>query len=279
MSRGRNPVAPVLATMASLALLLAACQSADPGVSASASSSPAPTPLATPTADAPQLLAATYEIGPRPGPVKPFRGEMTQEVQIYQGWVTMRFELRNTGEEPVTFLNTLYDYEPFQLYEPLVRLEWTDGTAASSGRGGRFFPTPAILEPGEEAVYLMGAAPVLEAGSGDLGDLVTHIKYCPTRGMDDQPGLALEVSDLEWRTEGGVTTVRGMLRQTQEGRRFGRPTVGVEFIGSDGEFLGAIVDDGVGEPMAAGESRPFEITGPGVRAEDAVELRGSAWVR
>ena len=276
MIRGRNRVAPVLAT---LALFLAACQSVTPGASGAASFSPAPTPLATPTTGAPQLLAATYEIGPRPGPVKPFRGEMTQDVQVYQGWVTMRFELRNTGEEPVTFLNTLYDYEPFQLYEPLVRLEWTDGSAASSGRGGRFFPTPAILQPGEEAVYLMGAAPILEAGSGELGDLVTHIKYCPTRGMDDQPGLPLQVTDLAWETENGVTTVRGVLHETQGTRRFGRPTVGVEFIGADGEFLGAIVGDGVGEPMRAGESRPFEISGPGVRTDGVVELRGSAWVR
>jgi hypothetical protein len=271
-----NRVAPVLAT---LVLFLAACQSGPPGASGPGADSPVPTPLATPTAGAPQLLAATYEVGPRPGPVKPFRGEMTQDVQVYEGWVTMRFELRNTGEEPVTFLNTLYDYEPFQLYEPLVRLEWTDGTAASSGRNGRFFPTPAILEPGQEAVYLMGATPILEAGSGELGDLVTHIKYCPTRGMDDQPGLPLEVTDLEWETENGVTTVRGILHETQDTRRFGRPTVGVEFIGPDGEFLGAIVDDGVGEPMEAGESRPFEISGPGVRTGDVAELRGSAWVR
>ena len=276
MIRGRNRVAPVLAT---IALALAACQSVTPGASGQGSFSAAPTPLATPTAGAPQLLAATYEIGPRPGPVKPFRGEMTQDVQIYEGWVTMRFQLRNTGVEPVTFLNTLYDYEPFQLYEPLVRLEWTDGIAASSGRGGRFFPTPAILQPGEEAVYLMGAAPVLEAGSGELGDLVTHIKYCPTRGMDDQPGLPLEVTDLEWETQDGVTTVRGVLHETQDTRRFGRPTVGVEFIGPDGEFLGAIVDDGVGEPMEAGESRSFEISGPGVRSDEVADLRGSAWVR
>jgi hypothetical protein len=269
----------VASVLAALALGLAACQSGTPAASPSGSFVAAPTPLATPTSAAPQLLAATYEIGPRPGPVKPFRGEMTQDVQVYQGWVTMRFQLRNTGVEPVTFLNTLYDYEPFQLYEPLVRLEWTDGTAASHGRGGRFFPTPAILQPGEEAVYLMGAAPVLEAGSGGLGDLVSHIKYCPTRGMDDVPGLPLEVTDLEWETSDGITTVRGTLRETQDTRRFGRPTVGVEFVGPNGEFLGAIVDDGVGEPMEAGESRTFEISGPGVRTERVAELRGAAWVR
>jgi hypothetical protein len=262
--------------MAALLVFLAACSATPPAPSAG---TPAPTPLATPTSGAPQLLAATYEIGPRPGPVKPFRGEMTQEVQIYDGWVTMRFALRNTGEEPVTFLNTLYDYEPFQLYEPLVRLEWTDGSAATHGRGGRFFPTPAILQPGEEGVYLMGAAPVLAAGSGELGDLVSHIKYCPTRGMDDVPGLPLEVSDLEWETSAGVTTVRGVISETQGVRRLGTPTIGVEFIGPDGEFLGAIVADGVGERMEPGSSRTFEISGPGVRTADVVELRGSAWVR
>jgi len=262
--------------MAAVLLFLAACDASQPVPIASM---PVPTPRATPTADAPRLLTATYEIGPRPGPVKPFRGEMTQDVLIYDGWVTMRFELRNTGEEPVTFLNTLYDYEPFQLYEPLVRLEWTDGTAATHGRGGRFFPTPAILQPGQEAVYLMGAAPVLTMGNGELGDLVSHIKYCPTRGMDDVPGLPLEVTDLEWETSNGVTTVRGMLHESQGSRRLGTPTVGVEFVAPNGEFLGAIVADSVGGRMEPGESRPFEISGPGVRTQDVAELRGSAWVR
>ena len=265
------------AAMAALLVLLAACEAGPPGASGG---TPAPTPLATPTAGAPALLAASYEVGPPPGPVKPFRGLMQQEVQIYQGWVTMRIRMTNTGEEPITFLNTLYDYEPLQLYEPLVRLEWTDGTAASSGRRGRFFPTPAILQPGEEAVYLMGASPVLEPGNGELGDLVTHIKYCPTRGMDDQPGLPLEVTDLEWEAgSDGITTVRGTIHETQDVRRFGSPTIGVEFIGPDGEFLGAIVDDGVGDRMEPGETRRFEISGPGVRADGAATLSASAWVR
>jgi hypothetical protein len=272
----RRPVAMV---MAALLVLLAACEAGTPATSGG-DSTPAPTPLATPTAEAPQLLTASYEVGPPPGPVKPFRGEMIQEVQVYQGWVSMRILMRNTGEEPITFLNTLYDYEPLQLYEPLVRLEWTDGTAASSGRRGRFFPTPAMLQPGEEAVYLMGAAPVLETGSGQLGDLVTHIKYCPTRGMEDQPGLPLQVSELEWETDAaGMTTVRGTITETQQVRRFGSPTVGVEFIGPDGEFLGAIVDDAVGGRMEPGETREFEISGPGVRTESAVTLSAEAWVR
>ena len=264
-------------SLAALLVILAACESGRPGPSAG---SAPPTPLATPTAGAPALLTASYEVGPPPGPVKPFRGVMEQDVQIYQGWVTMRIRMRNTGEEPITFLNTLYDYEPLQLYEPLVRLEWTDGTAASSGRRGRFFPTPAILQPGEEAVYLMGASPVLERGSGELGDLVTHIKYCPTRGMEDTPGLPLEVSDLTWETGAdGLTTVRGTIRETQDVRRFGSPTVGVEFIGPDGEFLGAIVDEAAGGRMEAGEERAFEISGPGVRTDVEITLSAAAWVR
>jgi hypothetical protein len=263
--------------LAALLVLLAACESGRAGPSAGSAQ---PTPLATPTAGAPALLAASYEVGPPPGPVKPFRGVMEQDVQVYEGWVTMRIRMRNTGEEPITFLNTLYDYEPLQLYEPLVRLEWTDGTAASSGRRGRFFPTPAILQPGEQAVYLMGASPVLETGSGQLGDLVTHIKYCPTRGMEDTPGLPLEVSDLTWETDAdGVTTVRGTIRETQKVRRFGSPTVGVEFIGPDGDFLGAIVDEAAGGRMDAGEERAFEISGPGVRTEGEFTLSAAAWVR
>lgn len=266
--------------MAALLCLVAACDAIAPGASGQVPGTPAPTALATPTAGVPQLLTARYEVGPRPGPVKPFRGEMVQDVQVYQGWVTLRIVMRNTGEEPVTFLNTLYDYEPLQLYEPLVRLEWTDGTAVSSGRRGRFFPTPAVLQPGEEGVYLMGASAVLEPGSGELGDLVTHIKYCPTRGMEDQPGLPLEVTDLAWEVDAdGVTTVRGMVHERQNVRRFGSPAIGVQFIGADGEFLGAIVDDSVGERMEPGESRPFEISGPGIRTAAVATITGSAWVR
>lgn len=271
---------PAAVAMTAILALLAACQSTAPGGSAPPSVSPASaTPLATPTADLAPLITAHYEVGPPPGPVKPFRGEVVEDVQVYEGYVSMRFVMKNTGEEPITFLNTLYDYEPLQLYEPLVRLEWTDGTAAASGRHGRFFPTPAILQPGEEAVYLLGGQPVLEAGSGAIGDLVTHIKYCPTRGMDDVPGLPLEVTDLEWETSGGITTVRGTLHQTSADRRFGSPTIGVEFQGAGGEFLGGLVDDAVGDAMDAGESRPFEISGPGVRAEGISTVNAWAWVR
>jgi hypothetical protein len=261
-----------LAVMLAATTFLVACQSG----------ADAPSPLASgPDAtQLPELLTARFEVGPPPGPIKPFRGEVISEVQVYRGYVSMRLVLRNTGEEPVTFLNTLYDYEPLQLYEPLVRLEWTDGTAASNTRRGRFFPTPAILEPGEEAVYLMGGQQVLDVGDGEIGDLVTHIKYCPTRGMEDQPGLPLEVTDLEWETgPDGITTVRGTIHETQDVRRFGSPTVGVEFIGPGGEFLGAIVDDGVGSRMEPGESRPFEISGPGVRTEGVVSVGAAAWVR
>jgi hypothetical protein len=189
----------------------------------------------------------------------------------------MRFVLRNTGEEPVTFLNTLYDYEPFQLYEPLVRLEWADGTAAVTTRSGRFFPSPAILQPGEEAVYLMGGAPV--RGSGELGDLISHIKYCPTRGMGDVPALPLEVSDLTWSTDAeGVTTVRGTLRQAQGTRRATPPAIGIQFLDGEGQFVGAIVEGRVGERLEPDETRTFEISGHGVRTDAIASAIGYAWV-
>jgi DNA-directed RNA polymerase specialized sigma24 family protein len=57
---------------------------------------------------------ARFEVPAAPGPVKPFRGESTQQVQVVDGYATMLFTLRNVGEEPVTFLNSLYDYEPKQ---------------------------------------------------------------------------------------------------------------------------------------------------------------------
>jgi len=269
MSSARRARAAVAA--ASL-LLLAACQSvgSTPGASATGSEPEAEPPFQG-------LLTAHFEVGPRPGPVKPFRGEMEQEVVMYDGFASMRFILRNTGEEPVTFLNTLYDYEPFQLYEPLVRLEWADGAGAVTSRSGRFFPSPAILQPGEQAVYLLGGAPI--TGSGEVGDLISHIKYCPTRGMDDRPALPLEVSDLTWSTDAdGVTTVRGTLHEVQGVRRATPPAIGIEFVDADGAFVGAIVEGRVGERLGPNETRTFEISGPGVRAEAIASAIGYAWV-
>jgi hypothetical protein len=39
------------------------------------------------------------------------------------------------------------------------------------------------------------------------------------------------------------------------------------------------VEDGIGERMEPGESRPFEISGPGVRTDGQVTLSAGAWVR
>ncbi len=172
------------------ALLVGACSpsgTASPGGSDAAT--PGPTTTAGPSGGTtdPTAVTLTYDIGPRPGPVQPFRGEMSQHVHIAFGQVSMYFELRNTGEDPVTFINTLYDYEPLQLYTPVVRLEWAEGGNAVYTRAGRFFPSPSIVPAGATAAYLMGAQPV--SGTGTPADLVAHIKYCPTRGMDDVPGI------------------------------------------------------------------------------------------
>jgi hypothetical protein len=261
-------------------ILLAGCGPGTTTPTPASSASPSISTAPSATAGSAQLVTASYEVGPPPGPVQPFRGVIDSQVQVYDGWVSMLVVLKNTGEEPVTFLNTLYDYEPLQLYEPLVRLEWSDGTAVSSSRRGRFFPTPAILQPGEEGIFLMGGQPVLEAGDGKLGDLVTHIKYCPTRGMDDVPGVPLTVSDLTWNTgSDGITTVTGVLHNSAGVRRFGAPTVGAYFTDSAGQFLGAVVADNVGDPLGADESRPFEISGPGVRAGEGVTIHALAWIR
>jgi hypothetical protein len=250
VQRGRTIAAGIVAVIG----VLSAC-------------APAPTAPtgAAPAAQAGEPVALTVEIGPRPGPVKPFRGEMTQEVRLADGYASMYFELRNTGEEPVTFLNTLYDYEPTQLYEPVVRLEWEEGGNAVYTRHGRFFPSPAILQPGETGYYLMGGQPV--SGEGTAGDLVTHIKYCPTRGMDDEPSLPVEVADVAWSTDsGGSVTVRGTLTAGPTARAR-PPTVGVAFFDADDEFIGAIVGHAVGQPLGAGETRAFEVSGPGVDGE------------
>jgi hypothetical protein len=249
-----------------LALLLAGCAS-PPGDSAAPSSSPAAV-----------VPDASLELsqGPNPGPVKPFRGEMQQHIRIVNGYVSMFFELRNVGEEPVTFLNTLYDYEPDQLYTPAVRLEWQEGGNLIQTRAGRFFPSPAILQPGETGAYLMGGQPA--QGSGTIGDLVTHIKYCPTRGMDDIPSVPVDVSDLEWSTADEVTTVTGTLTLAAGPARPAPPTVGVAFFDAADDFVGAVVSAATGSALERDRPTPFEISGRGVLADRIASARAFAWV-
>jgi hypothetical protein len=214
--------------------------------------------------------------GPAPGPIKPFRGEMQQHIRVVDGYVSMFFELRNIGEEPVTFLNTLYDYEPDQLYTPAVRLEWEEGGNLIYTRAGRFFPSPAILQPGETGAYLMGGQAV--QGSGTIGDLVTHMKYCPTRGMDDVPSIPLEVSDLAWSSADGTTTVTGMLTQRSGAGRPGLPAVGVAFFDADDAFLGAVVSTRAADGLDPDQPVAFEISGRGVLANQIVTARAYAWI-
>jgi len=227
----------------------------------------------------PSAVADTYftrEQGPPPGPDKPFRGEMRQQIRVVDGYLSMYFELDNTGSETVTFLNTLYDYEPDQLYTPAVRLEWQEGGNAVYSRSGRFFPSPAILQPGQVGVYLMGGRPV--QGQGTPGDLVTHIKYCPTRGMDDVPSQPVGVDDLAWSTTDGVTTVSGTLTQVDGPARPATPTVGVAFFGDAGAFIGAVVGVSVSEALDVGTPRTFEISGRGVIGDQIATARAWAWV-
>ena len=247
-------------------MLVSACGPAPGGAGASSVPSPA----------AGEPVALTVEVGPRPGPVKPFRGEMTQQVRIANGYASMYFELRNTGEEPVTFLNTLYDYEPTQLYEPVVRLEWQEGGNAVYTRNGRFFPSPAILQPGETGYYLMGGEPI--SGAGTPADLVTHIKYCPTRGMDDVPGLPVEVTDVAWEAgDDGAVIVTGTLHAGGT-TRDRAPTVGIAFFDEADRFVGAVVGHSVGSALDPDSSRPFQISGHGVDAAAIVRAEAYAYV-
>jgi hypothetical protein len=214
--------------------------------------------------------------GPAPGPIKPFRGEMLQHIRVVDGYVSMFFELRNIGEEPVTFLNTLYDYEPDQLYTPAVRLEWEEGGNLIYTRAGRFFPSPAILQPGDSGAYLMGGQAV--QGSGTIGDLVTHMKYCPTRGMDDVPSIPLEVSDLDWSAADGTTTVTGTLTQRGGAGRPGQPAVGVAFFDADDAFVGAVVSTRAADGVDPDQAVAFEISGRGVLADQIATARAYAWI-
>lgn len=254
-----------------LALLVAACASppapSEPGGASAVASSASQAGRDVP-------IRVSREVPPVPGPVKPFRGEASQEVYIRDGLVSMYFELRNVGEEPITWLNTLYDYEPQQLYTPVVQLEWEEGGRAVYTRNGRFFPSPAIIQPGEAAVYVMGAQPV--QGNGTPGDLLTHIKYCPTRGMDDVPGIPVQVDDVRWSANGdGTITATGTLVETAGSVRTRSPQIGVAFFDAQEAFIGAVVTPADGEALEANQRRPFTITGPGVAVDEVASAR--AW--
>jgi len=257
-----------LALGLALLVVLAACAAPQPGASTT------PSHVArTPGAAA---VSAKFVVPPPPGPVLPDRGEMIQEVQVVNGYASMLIRLRNIGTEPVTFLNTLYDYEPHQLYEPLVRVEWKGGAAAVGTRDGRFFPSPAVVPPGQEAVYLMAGVAV--SGAGLIGSVVSHIKFCPTRGMDDIPADVLGVTGLTWSTSGATTTVHGTITETAGTRRATPPTIGVAFFDASGAFVGGVVETDVGARLGPMERRTFAISGPGVLTDKIATARGWAWV-
>lgn len=258
-----------LAALATAATVTAACT---PGLVTDSGATP-PQPSPSPIEDG----YFTRVQGPPPGPVKPFRGEMIQHVRVVDGYVSMYFELNNIGEEAVTFLNTLYDYEPQELYTPAVRLEWEEGGNVVYTRAGRFFPSPAILQPGERGVYLMGAQPA-QGGGTAVGDLVTHIKFCPTRGMDDVPSIPVEVADLEWSTTDGMTTVTGRLTQREGAERPASPTVGIAFFDETDAFVGAVVSTRAAEPLQVGRPASFEVSGRGVMGDAIVRAEAFAWV-
>ena len=267
----RLPGAGRRAQVVLLALLVAGC--ATPSAPPEANDgSPVASSSSQAGRDTP--IRVSREVPPVPGPVKPFRGEASQEVYIRDGLVSMYFELRNIGEEPITWLNTLYDYEPQQLYTPVVQLEWEEGGRAVYTRNGRFFPSPAIIQPGEAAVYVMGAQPV--QGNGTPGDLLTHIKYCPTRGMDDVPGIPVPVEDVAWQAnDDGTITATGTLVETAGSLRARSPQIGVAFFDAQEAFIGAVVTPADGEALGANARRPFTITGPGVAVDEVASAR--AW--
>jgi hypothetical protein len=265
------------ALLAAAAILLAGC--AAPRAGSAGSPTLAPSVELSPNASTVtgQPVHLQVVVPPVPGPVKPYRGQMVEQVYVADGQISMYFELDNVGEEPVTFLNTLYDYEPTQLYTPAVRLEWKEGGNAVYTRAGRFFPSPAIVQPGQSAVYIMGGQAV--TGAGTPGDLVTHIKYCPTRGMDDVPAIPLTVADLQWTADGadGVT-VTGMLRETTGTQRNKPPTIGVAFFDASDQLVGAVVASPSGITVPANGSHRFSIAGSGVDTASIASARAYAFI-
>lgn len=268
-----------IVALVSVGLLFGAC-GADPegaswtlGPTLSEPGSASPSAPATPSSVA--SLEATASASPG-DTTKPFSGRMSHDVRLSDGYLSMYMLLENTGSEPLTFLNTLYDTEPDQLYAPTVVFPFTDGDTAAVTRAGRFFPSPAIVQPGDRAVYLMGG--VTSKGTGELAAPVANIKFCPTRGMDDIPGVPVQVEDLSWTSNGGVTTVRGTLVETMGSQRPSLPSVGIAFFDGADRFIGAIVDTRTGERLAPNASRPFQIEGRGVESDEIARAEAYAFI-
>ncbi len=243
-----------------------------------AAASPVPaSPAATPVPASPSATSSPVLSTPGPGETpKAFSGRMTPQVILHDGYVSMYMDLENTGSEPLTFLNTLYDIEPDKLYAPVVDFPWTTGETAVYTRQGRFFPSPAIVQPGDRAVYVMGG---MEArGNGQLAQPVANIKFCPTRGMDDTPSLPVQVDGVTWSTTGGVTSVSGTLVQTSGPQRVDPPVVAVAFFDASGAFVGAVVGSRVGDHLVPGEVTPFAIEGRGVETDRIVRAEAYAFV-
>ena len=233
-----------------------------PSPAATAVSSSAAAPSSSPAAASPSLVPASPDASAPGATPKPFSGRMTPQVLLVDGYVTMYMDLENTGSEPLTFINTLYDIEPTKLYNPTVAFPWTTGGSAVVTRAGRFFPSPAIVQPGQRAAYVMGG--MRANGNGQLDTPVANIKFCPTRGMDDVPSVPIQVKDLAWTSGDGVTTVTGTLVETEGSRRVDPPIVGVAFFDKAGAFVGAVVDSRNGDRMQPNSSRPFTMAGHGV---------------
>lgn len=279
----RSKTFVVMAMLASLSILLVACGGAAPGgaawtfgPTARAAASAGPSSTAVASSPDPSASPNPDAAIPSTETAKPFSGRMSHEVRLIDGYVTMYMALENTGTEPLTFINTLYDTEPDQLYTPTVAFPFTNGETAAVTRAGRFFPSPAIVQPGDRAVYLMGG--ILSKGTGELTAPVANIKFCPTRGMDDVPGVPLEVAGLSWSSTDGVTTVRGTLTETIGARRPSLPIVGVAFFDGADRFIGAIVETRAGDRLAPNSTRPFEIEGRGVAADEIVRAEAYAFI-
>ena len=70
-------------------------------------------------------------------------------------------------------------------------------------------------------------------------------------------------------------TIHGELVDAQTVERSRSPMVGVAFFDAEGAFLGSVVSAALGDPLAPGETRPFELTGGGV-STDQID-HATAW--
>jgi hypothetical protein len=104
---------------------------------------------------------------------------MSPHALLHDGYVSLYMDLQNTGSEPLTFINTLYDTEPTKLYDPDGRLPVDRWVGRARDASGTVLPEPCDRGAGSARGVHAGRHGGERYGTARF--TVANIKFCPTR--------------------------------------------------------------------------------------------------